>query len=136
MDAAPGDSNALSDAYLFSLTGTTGGGGPVPLPTCKLLDTRRRADRPALRSNTHRTVRAAGVCGVPATAKSVAVTVTALQATGKGNLRLYAGNNTVTSSGGVSPTITWVSMEHNIVVKQDTLDASGAVTSVTTLVGL
>ena len=99
VDAAPGDSNALSDAYLFSLTGTTGGGGPVPLPTCKLLDTRRRADRPALRSNTHRTVRAAGVCGVPATAKSVAVTVTALQATGKGNLRLYAGNNTVTSSG-------------------------------------
>jgi hypothetical protein len=42
--------------------------------------------------------------------------------------------NTVTSSGGVSPTITWVSMEKNIVVKQDTLDASGAVTSVTTLV--
>lgn len=45
-------------------------------------------------------------------------------------------SNVVASSGGVSPAITWVSMEHNIVVKQDTLDASGAVTSVTTLVSL
>jgi hypothetical protein len=32
------------------------------------------------------------------------------------------------------PAITWVSMEHNIVVKQDTLDANGNVTSVTELV--
>lgn len=97
VDAAQGDSNALSDAYLFSLTGPAGGGGLVPLPPCKLLDTRRRADRPALRSNTRRTVRAAGVCGVPATAESVSIKVTASQATGKGNLRLYAGSNT--SSG-------------------------------------
>ena len=91
------DFNDLSDAYLFSVTGTTG--GPVPLPPCKLLDTRRRADRPALRSDTRRAVRAAGVCGVPASAKSVSVKVTASLATGKGNLRLYAGNNTVTASG-------------------------------------
>jgi dipeptidyl aminopeptidase/acylaminoacyl peptidase len=92
------DFNDLSDAYLFSLSAPTGG-GTTPLPPCKLLDTRRRADRPALRSDTRRTVRAAGVCGVPATAKSVSVTVTALQATGKGNLRFYPGNDTVNSSG-------------------------------------
>ncbi|HEX6899451.1 MAG TPA: hypothetical protein VF789_07055 [Thermoanaerobaculia bacterium] len=98
VDFAAADSNHLRDAYLFSLTAPTGG-GPTPLPPCKLLDTRRRADRPALRSDTRRTVRAAGVCGVPSTAKSVSVTVTALQGTGKGNLRLYAGNDTVNSSG-------------------------------------
>lgn len=39
----------------------------------------------------------------------------------------------VTSSNAVQPAITWVSMEHNIVVKQDTLDAAGNVTSVTEL---
>ncbi|HEX6899452.1 MAG TPA: hypothetical protein VF789_07060 [Thermoanaerobaculia bacterium] len=88
-----GDMNNLADAYLFQVS------SPVALPPCKLLDTRRRADRPALRSDTRRTVRAAGVCGVPATAKSVSVTVTALQATGKGNLRFYAGNDTINSSG-------------------------------------
>ncbi len=33
----------------------------------------------------------------------------------------------------VSTAITWVSMEHNIVVRQDTLDAGGSVTSVTQL---
>ena len=43
---------------------------------------------------------------------------------------LVGGNNSV------QPAITWVSMEHNIVVKQDTLDASGAVTSVTELQGM
>lgn len=43
----------------------------------------------------------------------------------------------VTVSGdAVSPVITWVSMEHNIVVKQDTLDAAGNVTSVTQLTKL
>ncbi len=88
-----GDMNNLADAYLFQVS------SPVALPPCKLLDTRRRADRPALRSDTRRTIRATGVCGVPATAKSVSVTVTALQATGKGNLRFYAGNDTVNSSG-------------------------------------
>jgi hypothetical protein len=39
----------------------------------------------------------------------------------------------IVSGNSVQPAVTWVSMEHNIVVKQDTLDASGAVTSVTEL---
>jgi hypothetical protein len=42
---------------------------------------------------------------------------------------VVAGNNP-------SPAVTWVSMDHNIVVKQDTLDAAGNVTSVTELVKL
>lgn len=35
----------------------------------------------------------------------------------------------VVSGNDVSPAITWVSMEHNVVVRQDTLDAAGTVTS-------
>jgi hypothetical protein len=42
---------------------------------------------------------------------------------------IVAGNN-------VSPAITWVSTEHNIVVRQDTLDAGGTVTTVTQLTAL
>lgn len=37
------------------------------------------------------------------------------------------------NGSNVQPSITWVSMEYNIVVKQDTLDAAGNVTSTTTL---
>lgn len=40
----------------------------------------------------------------------------------------------VISGSSVQTAITWVSMEHNIVVRQDTLDGAGAVTSTTKLV--
>lgn len=45
----------------------------------------------------------------------------------------YRSSIVASGSNSVSPAITWVSMERNIVVKQDTLDASGNVTSVTEL---
>lgn len=43
---------------------------------------------------------------------------------------------TTVSPNGVQTAITWMSMERNIVVRQDTLDAAGAVTSVTQLTAL
>ena len=89
-DLVAGDLNGTDDAYLFTTAPVPG--GPVPIPACTLLDTRRRADRPALHSNVRRTVRAGGVCGVPPAAKSITANLTVLQPTGKGNLRLYAGN--------------------------------------------
>lgn len=39
----------------------------------------------------------------------------------------------IVSGTSVQTAITWMSMEHNIVVRQDTLDGGGAVTSTTTL---
>ena len=42
----------------------------------------------------------------------------------------------IVSGESVQPAITWISKEHNIVVKQDTLDASGNVTSTTQLTAL
>jgi hypothetical protein len=42
----------------------------------------------------------------------------------------------IVAGTGVSTAITWVSMEHNIVVRQDTIDAGGTVTSVTRLMEL
>jgi Tol biopolymer transport system component len=90
-----GDFNVELDAYVFSLDPPP----PVTLPNCKLLDTRRRAERPVLTSNVQRTVTAHGRCGVPATAKQVIVKVTVFNPSGKGNLRFYPGAVTANPSG-------------------------------------
>jgi hypothetical protein len=74
-------------------------GGSLFAVSCTLIDTRRPADGPALRSNVARIVKATGVCGVPATAKRVTARVTAFQETGKGNVRLYPGDLSAPSAG-------------------------------------
>ena len=88
---APGDYNGTLDVYLWDQDGTVEPEGPVSVPPCKLLDTRRRAERPILTSNVQRTVTAHGRCGVPATAKTIRVEVTVFNPSGKGNLRFYPG---------------------------------------------
>ncbi len=85
---AVGDLNRSWDAYLYD----DSAGGPVPLPPCALFDG-------SLRSNLQQVLAPAGTCGVPATATRVTVKVTARQATGTGNLRLYPGNVTATPAG-------------------------------------
>jgi Tol biopolymer transport system component len=98
IDLVSDDRNRRTDVYLYNLDPTTPP-GPVTIPPCILLDTRRPADAPALRSNTARVVKATGVCGVPASAKQVLVKVTSLQPTGKGNLRFYPGDLAAPSTG-------------------------------------
>jgi len=87
-----GDYNDTWDVYLWN-------DGFATFPNCKLLDTRRRAERPVLISNVPRTVAAHGRCGVPATAKRVVVDVTVFNPSGKGNLRFYPGAVTANPSG-------------------------------------
>ncbi|HYI07706.1 MAG TPA: hypothetical protein VEK57_01435 [Thermoanaerobaculia bacterium] len=48
----------------------------------------------------------------------------------------YKGVLVGSANNDVQPAITWVSMEHNIVVRQDTLDAAGNVTTTTLLTNL
>lgn len=55
---------------------------------CRVIDTRTSANAPALRFNTQRTFVLAGRCGVPSTAKAVAVNVTAVNPLAPGHLRL------------------------------------------------
>ncbi|HKI05882.1 MAG TPA: hypothetical protein VKK31_28130 [Thermoanaerobaculia bacterium] len=97
-----GDYNGIWDVYLWDEDGTVEPEepeGPIPVPPCRLLDTRRRAERPVLTSNVQRTVAARGRCGVPAKAKQVVVKATAFNPSGKGNLRFYPGTLTATPSG-------------------------------------
>lgn len=58
------------------------------LPPCRLADTRTGAPGP-LGATASRTLTIAGRCGVPATAKAVALNVTATASTAAGNLRVY-----------------------------------------------
>lgn len=71
----------------------------MTVPPCILFDSRRPADGPALRSNAARVVKAAGACGVPATAKRVTAKVAVFQGTGKGNVRFYPGDLAAPAAG-------------------------------------
>ncbi len=86
-DLAAGDLNGAVDAFLFQ-----GGvrGAFYTVAPCRLLDT--RLSGPALASGGIRTVLVHGHCGVPETARSVAVNVTITQPTAAGHLTVAAGD--------------------------------------------
>jgi hypothetical protein len=83
-----------------AVTATFGAGTGTAFYTvtpCRVVDT-RSADGPALAAGTTRTFALTGpICGVPVTARSVAVNVTATNESEKGNLSLYP-------TGGAAPT--------------------------------
>jgi hypothetical protein len=88
-----------SGSYWNASTGALSGAGGAPVATafhtlapCRALDTRRPAGPtggPALAAGGTRTFVATGVCGVPATAKSVSVNATVTNAAAAGALVLY-----------------------------------------------
>ncbi|HEX7809754.1 MAG TPA: hypothetical protein VF608_13550, partial [Thermoanaerobaculia bacterium] len=53
-----------------------------------------------------------------------------------GSFQTVKYRGVMVQDGNVQTAITWVSMEHNIVVKQDALDANGAVTTALVLTAL
>jgi hypothetical protein len=59
---------------------------------CRLLDTREPGQGPALLDGAPRTLAAHGRCGVPATARALAVNLTVVAATADGFLIVYAGD--------------------------------------------
>jgi hypothetical protein len=59
------------------------------VPPCRLVDTRFASP---LGSGIPRQLDAAGLCGIPADARALAVNVTVISATGQGNVVLYPGN--------------------------------------------
>jgi len=72
------------------------------LTPCRLIDTRSPAGPlggPALQTGPARTFALSGHCGIPATAKALAVNVTVTQAASGGSLTLYAADQ---QSGGTS----------------------------------
>ncbi len=87
LDLVGGDFQIDDDAFLFA--------NPLPgldfftLGPCRLLDTRSPGQGPAIASGVTRTLTVHGACGIPATARAVAVNVTAFQSSGSGHLVLH-----------------------------------------------
>jgi pimeloyl-ACP methyl ester carboxylesterase len=87
--------SSLSDARC---TGSASGSAPLTihpvcasfysLLPCRLIDT-RGAQAPSLAAGIERVFAIAGQCGVPVDAKAISVNVTAINASDRGNLRLY-----------------------------------------------
>ncbi|HBL25438.1 MAG TPA: hypothetical protein DD490_01225 [Acidobacteria bacterium] len=83
----PGDFNEQADAFLFS-------DPPVArelflVTPCRLFDTRRPEDGPALTSGVTRILELQGACGIPATAKALALNATVVEPSGAGYLTIY-----------------------------------------------
>lgn len=87
-DLEPNDSGAV-DVWAFD-NGLQGHFYTVA--PCRLLDTRTAGDGPALSSNVRRLFGMYGRCGIPVTAKTLALNVTIFQAPGSGHLTLYPGD--------------------------------------------
>ena len=96
------------------------------LSPCRIADTRLPngpQGGPALVAGTSRTFFVGGICGVPKTAKAVAVNVTIVNATNPGNVTVHAAG-TLTPSTSTLNFRTSVARANNAVV---TLGASGLV---------
>lgn len=90
-DLVAGDFNTFEDIFAF-----------VPedldfyaLEPCRVFDSRRPQDGPALTSGVSVGLQVAGACGVPSTARAVAVNVAVINPTGSGNLRFFPGDGMV-----------------------------------------
>jgi Tol biopolymer transport system component len=84
-DLAAGDFNMDNDVFSWQRPGAD----LFTLTPCRLLDTRRPEDGPALASGAVEVLNPSVACGVPATASAVAVNVTVVDATGQGNLTFF-----------------------------------------------
>ena len=84
-----GDFNQTFDAFVYAAATQ---GGPVTVPPCVLFSG-------VLHANVRKPLTAAGACGVPATAKQVAIKLTVSQGTGQGNVQLFAGTATTPAAG-------------------------------------
>lgn len=97
-DLVVDDFNTASDAYLS----TDLSGSFFTLPPCRAVDTRVPGSGPPLASNVPRAFPMTGVCGVPATARSVSVNVTITGPTGGGFLTFYPANQPVPSTSTIN----------------------------------
>jgi uncharacterized repeat protein (TIGR01451 family) len=92
LDPRPGDDRATASLTVRE-AGETAPGGFFSLVPCRLIDTRGANGTwggPALAARSERVFPLVGRCGIPPTARAVALNLTATGSTGVGSLRAYA----------------------------------------------
>ena len=68
---------------------------------CRLFDTRGNSGAP-LQSGAERIFAISGTCGIPVTARAISVNITAIDATGNGNVALYPGDAQAPASSAIN----------------------------------
>jgi Tol biopolymer transport system component len=89
-DLVAGDHDGTWDAFLYA--NVLPGRDFFTLTPCRLLDTRQGGQGPVLSSGLRRIVLAKGACGIPDTARAIAVNLTVVQPSAGGYLTLHAGD--------------------------------------------
>jgi Tol biopolymer transport system component len=89
-DLVAGDHDGTWDAFLYA--NVLPGRDFFTLTPCRILDTRQGGQGPVLTSGLRRIVLAKGTCGIPATARAIAVNLTVVQPSAAGYLTLHAGD--------------------------------------------
>ena len=129
-DLAAGDHDGTWDAFLYA--------NPLPgrdfftVPPCRILDTRQGGQGPALASGLRRVILAAGTCGIPATARAIAVNLTTVQSSAAGYLTLHAGDTAPDATSSLNFS-TGQTLSNNAIVSL-AFDGSGTL-AITPLVG-
>lgn len=92
-----GDYNVYTDVYLYENLLPAADFHTLATP-CRLLDTRTPQHGPALASGVRGVLPTHGGCGIPATAKALALNVTVTQAAGSGYLKIHPANTATPAS--------------------------------------
>ena len=96
MVAREGDNSVITHKVTADLAGEVfGGPGFYTVAPCRIADTRNPSGPlggPALNAGSSRTFAVAGTCGIPETAKAVALNITVTQSTAAGGFVLYPAN--------------------------------------------
>lgn len=87
--ALPGSSLAASELAIGEPASDDPLGTFFAVAPCRLLDTRQPGQGPALSSGVERTLRLPLGCGIPGTARALALTVTAVTPNGDGDVAVY-----------------------------------------------
>ncbi|HEV7672830.1 MAG TPA: hypothetical protein VGS22_30300 [Thermoanaerobaculia bacterium] len=101
-DLVAHDHNDAFDVFVHATSTAAPTGAYFTVPPCRLLDTRAAGQAPALASTVVRALTASGNCGVPSSAKAIAVTLTVTGGTGGGHLSLFPGNLTVPATAALN----------------------------------
>jgi hypothetical protein len=100
-----GDFEVVQRGWQPAVSTSTGAIDFFAVTPCRLLDTRLASGPyggPALPPGSDRVVVVAGQCGIPSTAKAVALNVTAVNAPANGNLRFFPGDSVAPNASALN----------------------------------
>jgi hypothetical protein len=94
--------SGVTGAYNLSLGCIPPGNRFVPIPPCRVLDTRDPSGAPILDAGSRRVFAVAGACGIPSGARAIVANLTVVGAGAPGELKVIGGHLTSTTTSSIS----------------------------------